>query len=680
MQRSSPSQAEVTLSLFCVVAAGVLALLYLWSRRDFATDTSAVVDSLLLACFVLLLPLPLQRSQRWWSSSAFLTLIGLVLVSLAGALAPMINLRPLFISAGAVLTIYALLRWLRREPFFKAVLFLLLPLLAGMALAGTIWEGSYLHPLFPEALPLGGAYMDRDTLFHASFTSMFEYFGVPATGLDGIPFTSYHFGAYILFSQLSRLLSIAPLTFLQMTYPILMMPLVLKSLGSVALTLQGLLPTASAHGRLLGNWWFWGLILFGALGFLPYNLQMAMVIPSTIVSQTNVVGIIIGLLLIGLIVALLRDVKARQWQLNFADQAMFLLGIPLVFAYASLAKISVGFPLLMMGGYAFWRVRLYVRRPILIGMGVSVVLFGVVYMLTNSTSGSYPSKPMLMAIIATTVPLQYVAFWHFLSFFWTLLFVGLKCRQLNLHTLGDVRTAFRERRMVDAEALVVAAVLGSAPAFLLDIPGGSGYYFVDVQNWIAVAFLMSGLAGVANARISFQDFFLRRIWNVRLRTLALNVVGAALALLFVTNTLTIFAHFVTHDFAIRSGLAHLSDEQQTAQDFIVALTELAGQPASERRNALVYIPPTLQSYWNGQTCDIAPFVAPAVSGFAQIEGLSSECTTLNPNYWASIRWEQAYHPSADLAAVCRRAQAMGFESLLIMTDDPVVAIERYVCP
>src|SRR5437868_5082492 len=96
-------------------------------------------------------------------------------------------------------------------------------LLFGFFSAAYLWGTVDRDPLFKEQLIMG--LTPLDTLFHSALSRMLQVHGVSSTGLDGLPYLSYHFGSHWLFAGWANLLGITTLEFYECGFPIVFAPL-----------------------------------------------------------------------------------------------------------------------------------------------------------------------------------------------------------------------------------------------------------------------------------------------------------------------------------------------------------------------------------------------------------------------------------------------------------------------
>jgi hypothetical protein len=328
-------------------------------------------------------------------------------------------------------------------------------------------------------------------------------------------------------------------------------------------------------------------------------------------------------------------------------------------------------------------------------------------------------------------------YWLF-CYGWTLLFVVLRLREEGARTLGEVWAAFRKRRLLDVEFVLIIAVLGSVPEILLG-DYSSLHYFTDDQHWLGLgltlAFVLRPLrcggrqalapaaeAGVPRARIvtgqAAPSRLLDRIQmpHVLAALLGLSLVGTmALNTDARLNSVAVIikvslglppdatgpldaawnGHFQeARQIADRQG-AGVKNRLEGDKNVIFLLRDLGRLPLKEKRSTLLYIPKTNLQYWNlmhgPYSPKDSPFVAPALSGIAMLDGLYSpskddpwigyvayyDYPYLTPPY------EKRPQPPLDeyLPILKKRCVAQGMNQLIVIEErNGRLEVHKFDCP
>ena len=175
---------------------------------------------------------------------------------------------------------------------------------------GASWGIGYQNPLLVEGICFGHAQID--TLYHATIANMIRTYGVPSTGLDGLPYILYHVGSHWLFARLSNLINIPVIDFYNRAYAVIFVPFGLSSLGIFAtamiprwqsfaeMGMAEIAPEAAQRqtGALRIGPLFWFVLVAAYVGLLPYAAGYLPIIArnSVIVSESYAVAVAVSLL------------------------------------------------------------------------------------------------------------------------------------------------------------------------------------------------------------------------------------------------------------------------------------------------------------------------------------------------------------------------------------------------
>jgi hypothetical protein len=119
---------------------------------------------------------------------------------------------------------------------------------------------------------------------------------------------------------------------------------------------------------------------------------------------------------------------------------------------------------------------------------------------------------------------------------------------------------------------------------------------------------------------------------------------------------------------------------------IKTLHELAELPLAEKRQMLLFIPQSNRAYWtlSANFCKATPFIAPAISGIAMLDGLpSASCETRYYGYGDyKVRTEQQQLHVNNLEQLCAYAHSKNFTLLAVLDSDIThnISLRRIVCP
>ncbi|MEO5579207.1 MAG: hypothetical protein ABIR58_01000, partial [Gemmatimonadaceae bacterium] len=672
--RPPADRAFATIVVWSSVVAIGIGVVYWLSRVGLSNPPGPVLRTVALSLFLVAAPFyarfamsRLRVEYSWMSSYSFLWLAALCMTAVAGRIAG-----PAGIVVGAVLGLAGvaafgvlLSRWLRRGSLWaNAAIFT-----GGSAFAvwtsGVVWGRIYKNPLFFENLSVNGM-VHHDSLHLASFANMLSTYGVATTGLDGLPYIPYHWGTAWLFAQWSNLIGISVLDFYQLGFPVMMIPFFFGGLLAAATEIRRLRWRVRASSSsdtfprydFWSDWRPWTILLLASVGVIPIDAMDSMGVwtSNVVISESYTVGVPAALLLFATTL-IFWNTRGRR---GTTDAVFLFLVLPLGIVGLGYLKISLMVLGLILLLYAGLRLRLYAQaRYVAAGILATAAAF-IAYTRVSLPAHNEGLAPL--DFLVNFVPRPWWPFFFVVHLLWAWVFVGLRTWREGVRTLADLRVAIAERRLLDAEAVALIAVAGIVPGMVIHIDGGSAFYFSDVQRWFSVTLLIAG-----------ADVLLRRRVNARAdnapRDPPLQGAGAgssrlgripafrAIAIVFAIpfavsmalNALRWPMQMLRENAATRralypaegtaamipgaAGLPRLTDPAvlqpalRTSRNFPVLdqLQSLSELPLSERRRTALFIPQSETLYWRilsrPGACTFAPFVAPALSGIAMIDGM-----------------------------------------------------------
>ena len=119
-------------------------------------------------------------------------------------------------------------------------------------------------------------------------------------------------------------------------------------------------------------------------------------------------------------------------------------------------------------------------------------------------------------------------------------------------------------------------------------------------------------------------------------------------------------------------------ESNFAKEFqlLSLLKELEKQPNDFKRETALYVPKTLSTYWD-ISCDshFPPFVAPAVTNMAMIEGLPVRKNSCYRHfkeygyYTYNLKGIKAESKELDQEMICKKARQNGFKRIIEINEN-----------
>jgi hypothetical protein len=670
---------------------------------------------------------------HWWASHAFLTMLGLALAcgigtaSMAGTVTGSI-----FCWIGAAGVALALATQVGGGRLRGTAILCAFAGLFSIYAAGAAWGTGDRNPLFVEDLSFGRAPID--TLFHASICNMLRTYGVPSTGLDGLPYVPYHFGSHWIFARLCNLLDVRVIDFYNRGYPILFIPFGVLSLGSAGLALsqRRRRPAESATAELIAGRetqhvgaMFWLIVAVGYIGFLPYasNFMPINGWNSIVTSESYALGVAVSLLVVAAVWAFIGDVFSFASRSRAIDLVVGALLAVVLVGVLGLLKISVMIVLVAAAGYLALRLGL-IRSIGLDLLGLAVVLIAAFAYRAAADPGYFALGESRFVAFgfprANIEPQWWPEFW-LIYYAWLWVLAAARLRQEGIRTLGELTAAWRTRKLLDLEFVVVAAVVGAGPGLFMKY--SSTHYFSNYQQWPAMAFLLAMTVRCVPSSQQPSDESNRRAQRWRLGDLNLSRVFAGLLLLtlggtLVANTAVLSGAMIASNLAARGhasgqtgiGVALMHGQfdaaatilKQSAAEvesrlnadkrILAVLSSLDRLPLAEKRRTLLYIPKSNRQFWDllhgPYWPKEGPLVGPALSGLAMIDGLyvpGKDDPWIGHGYnrYPRPNETQALPPlSQELPALRRRGAEMGFRQLIVIdTDSLGMPIRRdFACP
>jgi hypothetical protein len=694
------SRDRLTASVFASIAACGLALLYWISRIGFPTPFMPVFITAGLALFIICVPsilaafidtAEISTASRWWRSAPALGLACLVITAAAGFVAypTGFNLGIPIAIAGDIAFLVAVFLWLRKARFVSASLLLGLAVCITAWTAGIAWGTRYKTPLFWEQLSDRGN-VHHDPLYYVSMANSMRAYGVPSTGLDGVPYTPYHYGSAWLNSQWADLASVDVLSFYSLGPTVVVAPIFFFAfllLVAEARSAWRLARPQTASARLLESEPLAWLVLVGVtIGFIPSAALDALGIWNRhfLVSESYLTGLAVFLLCSALSV----DWWASRNERSRSDTVFLLLVVPALLICLGFLKVS----LMLLALPAFlWIVSrsgmFRLRLPLLASL-LALVVSAITFKLVSVSAQNQGFVPL--AFMRHSADARWWSYFILAHLFWSWVYCALRIYEERAPTLSDLVAAIKQGRLLDAEIVAVVALFGFLPGELIAIHGGSAIYFSDVQRWLAAPLTMAVLA-----RIVGPGAFARAgqtLTSIRLRTVVALFIAIPVGLTIFFNvaravrTAASMNVGLRRNFAAYAGVpnagrivrdpAVLAVGLHRSPDFamISALRSLDNMPRAEKRRTLLFIPQSDTSFWNifasePDRCSFAPFVGPATSGLALLDGMPPASCALTDQYgMPTYTRRTAPQTPADVtpAALCSKAERRGFRRVIVL--------------
>ena len=700
--------ARDTIAAGGIVTALTLAGMYWAMRAGFDNPLGPILEALGLVFFLLAAPALIRRQYRrgprWWKSQAAITIALMAVTVLPGMFgdesARIIG--PAVMVAGFLVALLLFARWLRQGSLVSSLLFVIGGAVFGLWGGGVMWATRYKMPLFWETLSFRSN-VHHDPLYMTAVGNMLDVYGVPTTGLDGVPRARYHFGSSWLLTQWAQLTGTDTLSFFSLGYAVVIFPLFFAAILLLAVELRKTFFGAVAFRPLRKDWMLFAAFAAAVIGFIPNDAMDALAVWNghAMLSESYLVGMVFFLLVIGVIVSF-RGSAADETFLSAT--LFFVVFVPFAVVVCGLLKVSLMVLLLAAILYLAFRLELWRRIAVVSGAAIAIVLAALTYsivVLPEHNTGISPLNFMRFQVEEGWQ--QFFPLFHLLL---TWVYVALRLWEERIGDWTALGAAVRERKLLDAEAVLVIAILGFIPGEVISIHGGSGVYFSDVQRWLALSFIL------ARVGTWVREYTLRRAardddratvrgWRgVRMASLFAFIVAGPFVATVAYNAVQWPVRALRSNVALRRELVALAKgdstiggpaaraaildpqllasglEKTAYYPIVTALRGIAALSSSERQRTLLFIPQSYSAYWNMLTddgrCVYTPLVVPAVSSIALLDGMPAAGCEMIDQYNMTIYTPRSGVQSLSATtdeAVCARAREKGFGRVIVLEGD-----------
>jgi len=683
---------RLTATLFCSGLTLLFSAVFVLLRLAFPISCTTVLKTAGLGLFLINLPVALYKVKAFDSLKA---LIGILIAVLFGWISnrTAINLSWIFPAAGWIFFIWNSIRFFQACTFKTVLRLSPIFLLFSAWVVSWLWKSGYQNPLFLEGLSLGHGH--DDTLFHASISQMIRTYGIPTTGVDGLPAMRYHFGSHWLFAQLASLIQIPLLDFYNFGF------------GAVCISLYffALLMVVIEWGHLKNNVFtigfdsrsgkiFWFLFLFCHIPFLTETFLSTIAIWNHyLISESYCVALTV--LFLGLPAVLYGFLRMGRNRGLKPPQIYFFLFLPAFVVVLGLMKNSV--MILFVGAvlYAFLRMACW-RDPAATG-SILVLVLAACWTVRMTTSPSYNASHVVwFDFIKGNVRPSRLLFFFVFYFLFSIAYSVIRFRQLNFQSWKSFKMLFQKRATLDMELLIWICTIGFLPGMLFFIPGGSAQYFSDIQTRLAIPLLLTVVPAWPTAHRIVQK-----------RKTALFLVCACCTL-WIFFTASSVKKMVKLNLNYRIEMAHSKNtptellkeafsgkhpipylkhalmdtpvrslHRNKYMPFLETLYGLDRESREWKSHSLIYIPQCDTLFWRSFYADHPRWkislMVPAISGVAMIDGLPP--ADMQPMYhgfgYYTPRVQKETRPR-DPRSLCETALTMGLRNIRLILFQPIL--------
>jgi hypothetical protein len=487
--------------------------------------------------------------------------------------------------------------------------------------------------------------------------NMLETYGVPGTGLDGIPAIHYHFGSPWLYAQWSQLIGVDVLTFYSLGYPLIVLPLFFSALLQFSVEIGAKLRRNKAG---------WLVLLAATVGFLPTGGLYAVGVwnANAFISESYLIGLAVMFIVLGCGLLFWR----REGMKGISSWMFLLLFAPAMTGVLGFLKVSLMVLTLSLGLYLALRLRLYTKPAVVLSSILCLIAFLLTFSVVSLPAQNRGFAPLDFMWVNNEQGWQ--QFFPLVHLLWTWVYLAARAWEERARDFSALVRAFREKRLVDVEALLVVAILGFLPGEIVRIHGGSAIYFSDVQRWLALSLIITRTGVWVSLWKSAPRPSLE---SPRLSTVLALFVAAPFVISMMVNVLQLPGRLVranlTQRHEIASGMSY--------QPIVTALRDISRLPRTERQHALLFIPQSNRQYWSmfaddDGRCTFTPLIAPGIASVAMLDGMPPfGCEVTDQYNMTAYRARTAPQTPADTddRTLCAKTRAKGFREVIVLDTD-----------
>ena len=190
----------------------------------------------------------------------------------------------------------------------------------------------------------------------------------------------------------------------------------------------------------------------------------------------------------------------------------------------------------------------------------------------------------------------------------------------SINNVSQLKYLFVNKQLIDVEIVILLCVVGLLPGILFHMPpfnqptsATSNVYFYDFQNWIALSFLLASIGKFSN------------LLNKKVQVILLIPVIFG-GYFFVSNYIYHVNNLYSKELHLSKLIKNNPNYLSTPEGKILQLLHKVGRDMllSETKKTLVFIPQSNTVFWQTKLldgCDAIPFLVPAITGMAMLDGL-----------------------------------------------------------
>ncbi len=647
LEHNSPDSFKKRLlltNLFPSLIACILVFIYLKLKIGYIDNFRQVLVSIVLSLFainVIEFSIVILRKHSHINKAGLFTFIFILLLFVAGYINnPILNIiLTIFAVISFIPIIVYLFYYMSNGNIFYTVIVSLIMTLFGVFMAAVIWGGNYHNILYLEKIALGKFHID--TVFHSSIMNMIKTYGIPSTGLDGVVPLQYHIGSHYLFAMISNIINCDALFFYNVVYPILFIPLFIKSFFIFTFNIIDRFYSDKKRNIVV----MLMLLIAGFAGILPKLIlnKSALRWDSILRSESYLISLILTFLFLSISVVIYDNIILRKKNLFY--YISILIVFPILLFCIGISKISLLIIMIPVILWVFIRLKMYTDFINIVALLINLLTAYFTYKLWILADEKVFELFSFIRRYTSVNPVIFLLMYCFGSILY--LYIRKKT------TMVSLKEVVLKKSFLDCEILLIFVSVGLLPGLVLKIGGGSAGYFSDFQIWFSLSLLIA-MSFKLESLIKFQvDKNTMVISRSSLRFSQIYLFLLALALFFsiynINNEIFALNHTSSNlkqSIIEKVGVISLKDsikkslQQKSLPLLIKAMSVkrdgMLNLPSysllmtiknytdafnlKQKSNLYIYIERN-NPYWSLLEAKSIPFLIPALTGIALIDGL-----------------------------------------------------------
>ncbi len=629
----STKLANLQINITVLTSSFIFGAFVLYFQYKFSTlpvMTTEVLKSLALATIIFLLPdiitgLLKKKDRPMYIPFAIILLAGIGLV-IKIPFAFLLLIASLLIIYTFLSIIKTKIISFKKIPNYMSVLIIII-IISIYLITLVYGTTGYFNPLFIERLIAGEGSLD--TLWHTAYTNIFLNSYIPSVGLHSNHYDHYHYFSHIIFAGLSNLVNVSPHTFYNLFYPVIFIPLFIKS---ILIFSKNIIKSYNIYISYLVQLFvvaFSILILFQfVLGWTTHHL----------VSVSYTLSIIFSIFFITEYFNISINTKKNPKQIFL----LIIIGI-LMFAIIMFLKSSTGFIFFVMLGYLIFRLFSLKHYAIycfgILGFVLTLTNYFLFYRVENVAW--YSIKHFIFfEINAFILPLVLI------------ILVFVKDRLLE--QTENWMKLIKNKNLIFLELIILTTLFSFIPVLALNKSVGSNV------NYFASYPPIMGIVTIVPIILIYISSFIK---HIKLSIKTKNVIILLLSIFFLI--------YNYRSFTIGYGIIPKSNikTKQNANKYAMLVTKLKDMKYKEE--TIFYVHKTNKLFWNNWAefnNEKTFFTIQALTGMPQLYAIPYDKTDRLSNFYNFGYYRKNVPKAENFSDVLNEAKRLNYKNLIVITD------------